>query len=86
MKDHVYEELRKAIISVSRVSVLEEDIKPNTNLVDDLGFESVSLVELIITIEESFDIEFDDNAMISVFDSVENLAEYVCCRMSNVER
>ena len=40
----------------------EEDIKldANTNLIEDLGFDSVNIINLVILIEEEFDIEFED--------------------------
>lgn len=38
-------------------------ITDETNLVEHLGFDSVSLVELVVRVEEVFDVEFDDGEM-----------------------
>lgn len=38
-------------------------ITEDTHLIEQLGFDSVSLVELIVRIEVEFDIDFDDNEM-----------------------
>lgn len=47
---------------VSGLMESEEDIKldDNTNLIEDLGFDSVNIINLVILIEEEFGIEFED--------------------------
>ena len=85
MDKSLFEELQKMIISVARTNILEENVTPETNLIDDLGFESVALVELIVTVEEHYGIEFEDNAMISAVDKVGDLEEYVINRIREME-
>ncbi len=47
-------------IVMDRLSVEEEQIKPEASFVDDLGADSLDIVELIMGIEEEFDIEIPD--------------------------
>ena len=47
-------------IVVDRLNVEEEQIKPEASFVEDLGADSLDIVELIMGIEEEFDIEIPD--------------------------
>lgn len=47
-------------IIAEKLSVDMEDIVPEANFVDDLGADSLDLVELIMTMEEEFDIDISD--------------------------
>ncbi len=38
-----------------------DTIKPDMNLSEDLGFDSLGLVELIVELEDRFDIEIDES-------------------------
>jgi acyl carrier protein len=53
------EEKVKAII-VDQLGVSAEEVKPEASFVDDLGADSLDLTELIMAMEEEFDIEIDD--------------------------
>lgn len=39
------------------------EISEKTNLVNDLGFDSLSLITLLVNIEEEFNVQFDDFAL-----------------------
>jgi acyl carrier protein len=45
---------------MDRLDVEEEQIKPEASFVEDLGADSLDIVELIMGIEEEFDIEIPD--------------------------
>lgn len=47
-------------IVMDRLNVEEEQIKPEASFVEDLGADSLDIVELIMGIEEDFDIEISD--------------------------
>ncbi|MBE5940835.1 MAG: hypothetical protein E7266_10670 [Lachnospiraceae bacterium] len=47
------------------------------NLVDDLGYDSLNLMQLIAEIEEKFDISMDDDVLIDSFDNYNSLLECV---------
>lgn len=51
-------------IIVEELGANEEDIKLETNIADDLGADSLDAIELIMSIEEEYDIMIsDDDAM-----------------------
>ena len=49
----------KNIVS-EQLDVDPEDIKPESAFVDDLGADSLDLTELIMAMEDEFDLEIDD--------------------------
>lgn len=51
----------KKIIAEKLSGIDVEDVVPDASLVDDLGADSLALVELIMTMEEAFDMEIDDD-------------------------
>jgi acyl carrier protein len=59
MSDKPVEQLVKEII-VEQLSVSEEEVVPAASFVDDLGADSLDLVELIMVMEEKFDQEIPD--------------------------
>lgn len=40
-----------------------DEVKPETNLNEDLGSDSIGLLELVMEIEEEFDLEIDDTQL-----------------------
>jgi len=53
-----FEEVKKVI--VEQLGVDESGITPDASFVDDLGADSLDLVELIMSLEETFDVEIPD--------------------------
>jgi len=47
-------------IIVEQLSVDRDKVVPGASFVDDLGADSLDLVELIMAMEEEFDLEIDD--------------------------
>jgi len=47
-------------IVVDQLGVDEEDVAPDASFIDDLGADSLDIVELIMAFEEEFDIEIPD--------------------------
>ncbi len=50
-------------IIANELSVSKEEIKLETHLQDDLGADSLDAVELVMTIEEEFDLSIPDDAL-----------------------
>ncbi|HIE52578.1 MAG TPA: acyl carrier protein [Armatimonadetes bacterium] len=68
----VYEKIRDII--VDQLGVEEEKVKPDASFVEDLGADSLDVVELIMRIEEEFDLEIPDEdaeQIVTIADAVE---------------
>lgn len=64
----------KKIIAEKLPEIDIEDVLPESSLVDDLGADSLMLVELVMTMEEIFDIDIDDDdsgKLITVQDAID---------------
>ncbi len=47
-------------IIVEQLGVEPEDVKPEASFVDDLGADSLDIVELVMALEEAFDLQIPD--------------------------
>jgi acyl carrier protein len=54
LKDKVYR------VIAEKLEIDSEEIVPEASFVDDLGADSLDLVELIMSMEEEFDLDIDD--------------------------
>lgn len=55
----VFEKVKKII--VEQLGVEEDDITMESSFIDDLGADSLDIVELIMAFEEEFDLEIPDS-------------------------
>ena len=69
------EERVKKII-VEQLCVKEEDVKPEASFVEDLGADSLDTVELVMALEEEFDIEIPDEEAEKIT-TVQSAIDYV---------
>ncbi len=53
-------EERVTNIIVSHLNISLEEVSPEASFVDDLGADSLDIVELVMAMEEEFDIEISD--------------------------
>ena len=53
----------KAIIAREISSVKEEDIKPESRFIDDLGMDSLDVAQIVLSIEDEFGIEVPDDVI-----------------------
>ncbi|MFC0308835.1 acyl carrier protein [Gallibacterium trehalosifermentans] len=69
------EERVKKII-VDQLGAKEEDVKPEASFVEDLGADSLDTVELVMALEEEFDIEIPDEEAEKIT-TVQSAIDYV---------
>lgn len=73
-----FEKIRKIIAEV--LNVEEKDITLETTFIDDLGADSLDVFQIIMGIEEEFDIEIAQDAaesIVSVNDAVEQIKKAI---------
>ena len=63
-------------IIVEQLSVEKDKVVPDASFVDDLGADSLDLVELIMAMEEAFDIEIPDEDAEKIV-TVQNAVDFV---------
>jgi acyl carrier protein len=56
------DEVGKKVVDIiaNQLGVEKEQITPGANVIDDLGADSLDIVELVMALEESFDLEIPD--------------------------
>ena len=73
-----FEKLQDIIADV--LNVQKDEIKPETTLVDDLGADSLDIFQIIMGIEDEFDIEIDNDEaekIVTVQDAVDQIKKAV---------
>ena len=76
---------RNVTVEVKRIikeqlDVDEKDIKPESTFIDDLGADSLGLVELVLAFEEAFEIDIPDEdteKFRSVQDAVDDIEKHL---------
>ncbi|HVA24241.1 MAG TPA: acyl carrier protein [Chloroflexota bacterium] len=74
MAADVYDRMKKII--VEQLGVDEADVTPTASFVEDLNADSLDLVELIMSLEEEFNLEISDEDAEKIH-SVSDALEYV---------
>lgn len=77
-----YEQKVRDII-VEQLGVAPEKVTPEASFVEDLGADSLDTVELVMALEEAFDIEIPDDAaekMAKVGDALNYLKEHLAAK------
>tara|TARA_Y100001970_G_scaffold294301_1_gene450128 strand:- start:32186 stop:32425 length:240 start_codon:yes stop_codon:yes gene_type:complete len=76
MAEAIFDKVR-SIVS-EQLSVESSEVKPDSNFQNDLGADSLDTVELVMALEEAFDIEIPDEAaegITTVGDAVKYIEE-----------
>ena len=63
-------------IIVEQLGVAENEVTMEASFIDDLGADSLDIVELVMALEEEFDIEIPDSDAEKVV-TVEDVVEYI---------
>lgn len=75
----VFEKVKKII--VQELNVAEEKVTMEASLVEDLEADSLDAVEIIVRIEEEFDLQVDDEAA----ENVKTVGDLVKCIEANLK-
>lgn len=73
----MFEKIRKTI--ASQLSIDEEEIKMESSFMNNLGADSLDIVELIMALEEEYDIEIPDEDVEKIV-TVGDIVEYIKAR------
>lgn len=63
-------------VLVEQLDVSEDEVTPEASMVDDLGADSLDLVEIVMGLEEEFDIEIPDEDAENI-KTVQQIIDYV---------
>jgi acyl carrier protein len=80
----VTKEERVRQIIAELLIVDETEVTPGANLRDDLGADSLDVIELTMEMEEAFDIEIQDECT-EKFLTVKDVLDYIAANVSNAE-
>lgn len=70
----IFEKLQKIIAEQLEMNI--EDIELTSELVDDLGADSLDVVDLVMSIEDEFEVEVPDEALEDIR-TVEDVVKYI---------
>ena len=70
--------MKKRIVQIiaKQLGIEEEDINAKSSVVEDLGADSLDVVELIMALEEEFDLEIPDTEAEKII-NVQNIFDYM---------
>lgn len=82
--------IKHELISIIKqnTSIIYEDVvlSDETDILNDLGFSSISIMQLIVEIEDKFGIEFDEMLQYEEIDTLEKISNYVTEKVSDKDR
>ena len=77
---------REIIANCARIDISPTNIKDDHILIDDLGYDSISFVTMIIMLEEVYDFTFDDeNISTDIMQTVKNITDYISSKIKERE-
>ena len=70
--DWIIKKIDELIVKNSSCNIRPEILNDTTNLIEDLNFDSISIMALIVDIECEFDLEFEDEVLL-----INNISSYL---------
>ncbi|MUG45286.1 acyl carrier protein [Paenibacillus woosongensis] len=94
MKTNFEQQLLERVVDVIynnfAVSISKQEVKYDMNLMDDLGLDSIKILELVVYLEEEFNVEFSDEELVvdnlRTIEVVSNTIKSLLERGDNVSR
>jgi acyl carrier protein len=65
---------------MDQLNITEEEYVPEASFIDDLGADSLDIVELLMALEDEFDIEIPDEDLIKIA-TIKDAIDYIKLRM-----
>ena len=72
---NTFERVKKVLID--QLDVSDDEVTPEAHLVDDLGADSLDVVEIIMGLEEEFDVEIPDEDAEKSISTVQSIVDYI---------
>jgi len=79
MSEATFAKIRKIV--AEELNVTEEDVTPNASFQDDLGADSLALVELIMALEEQFELDSIPDEDAEKIKTVKDAVDYIDSRL-----
>lgn len=67
-------------IIVEQLNITEEECVPEAKFIDDLGADSLDLVELVMAMEDHFGLEISDDDLAKI-STIQNVIDYITARV-----
>lgn len=77
MAENVEEKVKRIVME--RLSKSEDEVTNEARFIDDLGADSLDLTELLMALEEEFNVDIDDEA--NSIETVGQAVEYISSKM-----
>jgi acyl carrier protein len=75
--------LKALVIEVTQLKIAPEAISNTANLFNDCGLDSTSVVDLVVGLEQNFDISVDDDELdVKLFQDLSKLSEFVEAKLA----
>jgi acyl carrier protein len=72
------QKLKQIVVEIAQLKLAPEEISNTANLFNDCGMDSVSIVELVLSLEGQFDITIDEDELeASIFQDFSRLGAFV---------
>jgi len=77
-RSEILAKLKELVIEVTQLKIAPEAVSDTANLFNDCGLDSTSVVDLVVGLEQNFDISVDDDELdVKLFQDLSKLAEFV---------
>ena len=70
----IFDEIKEILVDL--LDIKEEDIKIDSNLIDDLGADSLDAIDIVMSVEDQYSIEVPDEVIKSI-KTVEDIVSFV---------